>query len=667
MTVRHETAQTIEQREMTSTLTQTDAHYNCNNNDTKIMQTLAAIEGVNNDDTNTAIDSTIHVEVPDQPLTVHNSQLREEQRLDKYTSKIIQYLEQGTLPENNSEAREILLKVDNFFLDDGILYHRTVTRSKRIANLEPLTTQVCVPNALQPVILEHYHDKMAHRGTERTFLSLKKFFYWPRLYESVVEHVRYCRICQVSKSYSLNTSPLRPIGAAGPWDFVQCDCMHVQSSSEGHRYIFVLIDQFTSWPFLFALKQQTSQVIADCILHVTAQVGFFRNLYTDLASTFTSRLLIAVCKTLGITKVSGAAHSSRSHGKIERRLRVIWESLRCLVTSNRDWHKQLTAIELSFRNSPIPGTDITPFEANFGRPMRMPVQTLIIPEAPLGDAWPADIKDYVEDLQQRLKLIQETTAKNREANNELMRNKFDQRFAKPFNYKVGQSVWVKQFAYEPGSSRKLNRPWQEQPYTIETVISPQEVTLRSQETGELLKNKVATNNIKIAYLRSDQLKELEAEKSKSRHTNIDEKSQPQSMDSAEPEAAHDQVTVQETTSVDTKKTISPAVTINDEEFKNPQDPKIDKTPVDNKTGVVVSDQITDDTYYPALRLLACKKISGEKFYKVRWMESETGKRPPDSWSREDDISQALLDDFKKNFTLQGKKRKRKLPDTEAAN
>ena len=166
---------------------------------------------------------------------------------------------------------------------------------------------------------------------------------------------------------------------------------------------------------------------------------------------------------------------------------------------------------MSLRNSPIPGTQLTPFEANFGRPMRVPAQTFIVPKAPQRDDWPADIRDYVEDLQQRLKLIQETTAKNREANNEVMKQNFDQRFARPHVYQSGDSVWLKQFAYEPGSSRKLNKPWQEQAYTIESVISPQEVTLRNQRTGELLKNKVATNNIKIAYLRTEQLRKLESD------------------------------------------------------------------------------------------------------------------------------------------------------------
>ena len=143
-------------------------------------------------------------------------------------------------------------------MNNGILYHRMVTRSKRIKDLEPMTTQVCIPNSLQSIMVEHYHDKMAHRGTtvgnrgnrgvKRTFLILKKFFYWPKQYESVVEHVRYCKNCQISKSYSLNTSVLRPIHAARPWEFVQCDCMTVQSSSEGHTYISVLVDRFNSHP-----------------------------------------------------------------------------------------------------------------------------------------------------------------------------------------------------------------------------------------------------------------------------------------------------------------------------------------------------------------------------------------------------------------------------------
>ena len=611
---------------MTSQLTQTDADDDGDITDTVTLDVMTIAEA----------DSQV-----EPSLMVHDSQLRDAQKLDKHTAAMIQYLEDKTLPIDNKEAREIVLKADNYFLDNGILYHRTITRSKRTADLEPMTTQVCVPSSLQPVILKHYHDGMTHRGIERTYLSLRKAFYWPKLYESVVQHVRYCTNCQVSKSYSLSTSVLKPISAAGPWDFVQCDCMHVQASSEGHRYIFVLIDQFTSWPFLFPLKQQTSEVIADCILHVTAQVGFFRSLYTDLASTFTSRLLIAVCKTLGITKVTGAAHQSKSHGKVERRMRTIWEGLRCMVKANKDWHKHLTTLEMSLRNSPIPGTDLTPFEMNYGRSMRLPVQALIIPEIPQGDILPVDMKDYVDDLQTRLKTIHETTARNIEASNKLMQQKYDERFAKPYDYKIGQSVWMKQFAYEAGSSKKLNKPWQEVPYTIESIVSPQEVTLRNQETGEVLKTKVATNNIKVAYL----LKDLER---------IDEANE--GGTSAEPG----------TVSTDDVQTTQP---FSDPNPLEPQaDPKlaigvdIDDLATElkiDRPGVVVAEQPVDDTYYPAQKLMASKKMGRDTYYKVRWVETN-GVRPPDSWSREEDVSQDLLDVFKRNFTLGGKRRKRPL-------
>ena len=164
--------------------------------------------------------------------------------------------------------------------------------------------------------------------------------------------------------------------------------------------------------------------------------------------------------------------------------------------------------------------------------------------------------------------------------------------------------------------------------------------LKNQITGEVLKTKVATNNIKVAYLWKD----------------LDRLEEAKEPEIVEPLAgtldrtlSTKQLAPEQTTTmpVNNKETEGVATPIETVDLESP-----DKN-------AVVGEKTDDDKYYPAQKLLACKKMGGDTYYKVRWIETD-GDRPPDSWSREEDVTQALLDEFNRNFTLGGKRRKRPL-------
>ena len=602
-----------------------------------------------------------------EPLTIEPGMLQRTQRECSETFPLINYLEKRILPKNDEEAREILLKIDQFFLDENVLYHRRTNRSKKIGNLQPVINQICMPQSLRGLVLDHLHTKMAHRGVDRTLAVIQQFYYWPKMAEYTRDFIKYCEPCQKGKAYHIEQAPLRPIEAIAPWHMIQMDVLTVQEAKDGSRFVVVIIDQFSNYSFLYSIKEQTTKALIDCLMRTIVIMGCPRHLYSDTASQFQSRLLIAFCRTMGITRLSGSGHNSRAHGRVENVMRQIWTALRCLCKENDDWPDYLGAIEYSLRSSPIQATALSPYACLFAREMETPLTALILPETPYTH-WPDEnTQEYVKNLEKRLKIVQDTIIKNREVSNSMMKIRFENehRIVQPQTYKIGDLVWYREFRIEPGSSKKLNKLFRG-PMEIMEIISEQDVRLRHNDTKVVVKGLVAINNIKKAYIREveDEAtnRELDQElthlpslntelnnaKSQSDATNLN-KIQIRN----EPNASRNELAQQQNDD-----TLQPS-TITEGESREGCAPHQEKPQNSEGLDKSESEPIEDDTLYAAEKILAQKTINGEVCYKIRW--SKIGDKSfPDSWTRGDGVGEELKEHFYKTYTKLGFPRKKPL-------
>ena len=49
-----------------------------------------------------------------------------------------------------------------------------------------------IPRSLIPQVLQMAHDELGHNGTHRTYILLKRLYYWKGLKPSVKKHVKKC-------------------------------------------------------------------------------------------------------------------------------------------------------------------------------------------------------------------------------------------------------------------------------------------------------------------------------------------------------------------------------------------------------------------------------------------------------------------------------------------
>ena len=62
---------------------------------------------------------------------------------------------------------------------------------------------IVILRSLIPQVLHMAHDKLGHNGTHRTYVLLKRLYYWKGLKPSVERHIKRCPQCQ-SQNKQLN-------------------------------------------------------------------------------------------------------------------------------------------------------------------------------------------------------------------------------------------------------------------------------------------------------------------------------------------------------------------------------------------------------------------------------------------------------------------------------
>ena len=121
----------------------------------------------------------------------------------------------------------------------------------------------------------------------------------------------------------------------------------LSESDQGSRFILSVTDSFSGYIWLFPIKEQTSEIIADKLLHVFSQVGLPDRLISDLGTPLISQTMKHMWQMLNVKHVTTAAFNQKANARIERKHRVISDTLRALlqIMEIGQWEKQLVLVE----------------------------------------------------------------------------------------------------------------------------------------------------------------------------------------------------------------------------------------------------------------------------------------------------------------------------------
>jgi len=269
--------------------------------------------------------------------------MREEQMKDPLWQEVINYLEEKNLPK-----KKIPLTLDEFTLQDGVLYHLRQFPTHAVH-------QLVVPKVLRKAALKLAHDSSfaSHPGIFRTYQKLKDLFYFPNMMRDVKAYVTACLTCQRRKGTPHRAPLATAPQVSAPFEKVSADLIDCGQSSSGLRYILVLIDHLSRYLQLIPLPSKEAEVVADAYIKDFITIfGPPRLLQTDGGCEFTNRLFQQVCGIVKTkTHLTTACHP-QANGMVERSNRVVKEALATLTERHPlDWHQYVPQVRLALNSA----------------------------------------------------------------------------------------------------------------------------------------------------------------------------------------------------------------------------------------------------------------------------------------------------------------------------
>ncbi|KAK3932316.1 Retrovirus-related Pol polyprotein from transposon 412 [Frankliniella fusca] len=282
------------------------------------------------------------------------------------------------IAENSNKTRSLWFQFNSLVLEGGVLY-RKLEHPSGLKEKEEL--QLILPSKLVKTTVKTYHEQLGvgnHFGVTKTLAYLKRFFWWPGMFEDTYEIVSQCKICAKYKGPKQHTKvPLKLFQEGvlhGRWHVDICGPINPKSK-EGHEYILVAVEAFSGWPVVVPLYKQTADEIAQALItHVFSIFGAPQSLLTDQGKAFDSTLFQEIMELYQIKKLRTTAFHPATNGKAERWIKTLKQHLMMLVEQDRDnWPKYLPFIAQAYRNLPHSSHKFSPYEVMFGAAMRSPL------------------------------------------------------------------------------------------------------------------------------------------------------------------------------------------------------------------------------------------------------------------------------------------------------
>ena len=389
------------------------------------------------------------------------NELSVRQREDPEFKDLFCYLEDGVLPEDNLQARRLVLERQRYAIVDGVLQYENPDL--------PGVWRIAVPQSMRETLLKEAHSKnfAGHFAERKVYATLRKKYWWNKMRADVRRHCRACLVCATRKGPGRRARPpLQPIPIGGPFHRVGVDVLKLPLTYDGNAYAVVFMDYFTKWPEVFAVPDQQATTIARLLVEeVVARHGVPEQLLSDRGSNFLSELICEVCKLLGIEKVNTSGYHPQTDGMVEKFNGTLTNMLsKCVQKHGRDWDKQLPYLLFAYRVAVQESTQDSPYFLLYGRDARTPTETALSqPRTP----YQVDLADYKMEMVANLSEAWALAHGHIDRAQQKQKQQYDKK-SQEIKWKVGDRVMVHMPGTIKGKAWKFARAFYG-PYRVLTI------------------------------------------------------------------------------------------------------------------------------------------------------------------------------------------------------
>jgi hypothetical protein len=220
------------------------------------------------------------------------------------------------------------------------------------------------------------HNSLAgHHGIDRTVEKLRRIYpddaEWPDMLKNVKQFIKQCPVCQKlsEKQPKIFTTPFTT-AAMDSMSTLNVDSIGPNPpDKDGNTYILVIIDCFTRYVELYALKDLTAETACHCLLQHIGRYGAPTKLRSDNGSQFVNEIIAELLRIVGTEHELTLAYSKEENAIVERANKEVMRHLRaiCLDRSRiDDWGRCLPLVQRIMNASEHSATGFSPAQLVFG-------------------------------------------------------------------------------------------------------------------------------------------------------------------------------------------------------------------------------------------------------------------------------------------------------------
>jgi len=214
----------------------------------------------------------------------------------------------------------------------------------------------CVAAKEAQKILEEVHEGICGihaSGHKLARQIMRSGYYWLTLESDCINYTRKCHKCQIyADQIHVPPSPLHVMAPSIPFSVWGMDVIGPISpkASNGHQYIFVMIDYFTKWVEAASYASVTQSIVAKFLKReIICRYGLLEKIISDDAQNLNSGMIKALCSQFKITHSNSAPYRPKMNGAVEVANKNIKRIVAKMTETYRDWHEKLPFALLAYR------------------------------------------------------------------------------------------------------------------------------------------------------------------------------------------------------------------------------------------------------------------------------------------------------------------------------
>ena len=206
-------------------------------------------------------------------------------------------------------------------------------------------------------------------------------YYWITLENDCINYARKCHKCQIyADKIHVPPSPLYVMVSPWPFSMWEMDVIGLitPKASNGHRFIFVVIDYFTKWVEMASYAIVTKSVVSRFIKkEIICRYGLPEKIISDNALNLNNDMMRDVYTQFKIKHHNSAPYRPKMNGAVEAVNKNVKKIISKMIDTYKYWHEKIPFVLHAYRTVVQTSTRTTPFSLVYGMEAVLPVEVEI--------------------------------------------------------------------------------------------------------------------------------------------------------------------------------------------------------------------------------------------------------------------------------------------------